>query len=235
MYNSLYETEEEKRRRLAEQQTTQPLEEMTTRDVLEHAYDKANPNGGYITMTGPLGDFSFYDEDLNTNKGKGNPILRDDKRNTIGNICESYLQIVPEHTLNDSPIGQIKGAIRDNCENYINMVNANLKSSNEDKLQGTTIDNYAHCLANYNSAKRGNWGRLTTKVIGNTREALDYAKNILNKNPEYASHDFKNDTTINRISINRADSNMYNTSQEACSRFKPKLLDEEKYKKWYRR
>ena len=51
MYNSRYETEEEKRRRLAQQQTTQSFDEMSTRDALEYAYAKANPKGGYVTMT----------------------------------------------------------------------------------------------------------------------------------------------------------------------------------------
>ncbi len=77
-----WETEEQRRQRLNENQQQnqawgtaytpnqtqtpyKPMEEMTTREALEYAWDKQHPYGGEVKMTGPLGDFSYYDESLN--------------------------------------------------------------------------------------------------------------------------------------------------------------------------
>lgn len=45
-----------------------PMSEMSTRDAIAAAYDKQHPYGGYATMTGPLGDISYYDDELNKPK-----------------------------------------------------------------------------------------------------------------------------------------------------------------------
>lgn len=72
---SFDEDEEERKKRLcllpedetdAAQQT--PMSEMSTRDAIAAAYDKQHPYGGYATMTGPLGNISYYDENLNAPK-----------------------------------------------------------------------------------------------------------------------------------------------------------------------
>lgn len=69
--NNLWETEEERRKRLGLQplQSTpvnqQPVPQFnTTREAVAYAWDKQHPNGGMAKMTGPLGDISYYDENL---------------------------------------------------------------------------------------------------------------------------------------------------------------------------
>ena len=48
---------------------TKPMEEMTTREALEAAWDKQFPYGGYVTYKcGPLGEFTFYEPELNKPK-----------------------------------------------------------------------------------------------------------------------------------------------------------------------
>ena len=79
-----WETEEQKKQRLNNsfgtaynpnqaQTPYKPMEEMTTREALEYAWNKQHPYGGEVTMTGSLGDFSYYDENLNKPK-EGQPV-----------------------------------------------------------------------------------------------------------------------------------------------------------------
>lgn len=69
--NNLWESEDERRKRLGLQplQSTpvnqQPVPQFdTTREAVAYAWDKQHPNGGMAKMTGPLGDISYYDENL---------------------------------------------------------------------------------------------------------------------------------------------------------------------------
>ncbi len=155
MSNSLYETEEEKRRRLAQQQTTQSLDEMTTRDALEHAYAKANPNGGYVTMTGPLGDFSFYDEDLNTNKG-----------NNKGRYIETNTNI----PLFDEDVVSKNNSYMKNMANWLKEKDriSKLKISDENKHQ------YMSCL----SGKGGAGTSITGSIVGVGKEINDIVQKL---------------------------------------------------------
>lgn len=74
--NPFDEDEEERRRRLglaadtATEEITEPkpMSEMSTREAVAAAYDKQHPYGGTATMTGPLGNISYYDEELNKPK-----------------------------------------------------------------------------------------------------------------------------------------------------------------------
>lgn len=74
--NPFDEDEEERRRRLGlatdtetgENTERKPMSEMSTREAVAAAYDKQHPYGGTATMTGPLGNISYYDEELNKPK-----------------------------------------------------------------------------------------------------------------------------------------------------------------------
>ena len=74
--NPFDEDEEERRRRLGlaadteteESTEPKPMSEMSTREAVAAAYDKQHPYGGTATMTGPLGNISYYDEELNKPK-----------------------------------------------------------------------------------------------------------------------------------------------------------------------
>lgn len=254
--------DEEKRRRQMQgrvdntpnpmQATPRPMEEMTTREALEAAWNKQNPYGGEVKMTGPLGDFSYYDENLNKpkenqqqgleinsfpNTEEKNPFLRPNKKNFIGTVCENYLQTTPNSGLGSSPIGQMKGTVRDYCKNYIDMRNANLRSSAEEQFQGQTADNYYHCKANYDSTKRGPWGELAARTLGYGREIVDVPINLFYKNLTWQTSmdDRRNDLAVNFIGRQRALNNRYRSAQEACNSFKPTGLNEEdEYRKWYR-
>ncbi len=165
------------------------------------------------------------------------PVLRDGKTNLLGKGCENYLQAVPENKLGKSPQDQIAGTIRDYCKNYIDMRNANLRSSEQEKALEQTADNYYHCKANFDAAKRGNWGYMASNIIGNAREALDYFSNrfIKNKSMPEAINDYWNDINVNENSRNNGLKNRNILSEEACWPYKPDKLDEEEeYRKWYR-
>lgn len=133
-------------------------------------------------------------------------------------------------------MGQLGGTIKDFCNNYIDMLNANLKSSDDEKKEYRTTDNYYHCKANYNAAHRGSVGHTTAIILGNAREAADLPYNFKKgKTWRESWQDRENDLAINRIGRQRALSNQFKSAQDACTIFKPKSLNEdEEYKKWYR-
>lgn len=74
--NPFDEDKEERRRRLGSAADTEteesiepkPISEMSTREAVAAAYDRQHPYGGTVTMTGPLGNISYYDEELNKPK-----------------------------------------------------------------------------------------------------------------------------------------------------------------------
>lgn len=86
------------------------------------------------------------------------PQLRDDKRNFFNSAIEGFVKSTNVSKTDNGLTNQIIGAARDLGENYINMVNANYKSTPEMQNQGTTIDNYYHCIGNYDVANRGALG-----------------------------------------------------------------------------
>lgn len=253
--NPFDEDEEERRRRLGlaadteteESTEPKPMSEMSNREAVAAAYDKQHPYGGTATMTGPLGNISYYDEELKrprledaVNTENEYPVLRSDKKNIFNNGIEQYVKNTPKNFLGNSPFGQIFGATRDLGENYINMINANLRSNTEMKEKGITIDNYYHCKGNYDASKRGPLGLMTSLGLGAVREIGDFALNTTREknrlSPMEALQDGVNDIKINLTGNKNALDNQYNSAEEACAKYKPQDYDEdEERKRWYRR
>ena len=109
---------------------------------------------------------------------------------------------------------QIKGATSDMYSEY------KLMKSHKYKY----LDDYYHCKANYNAAKRGNLGEMTATVLGNGKEAVDYFKNRLYKGlPFQASiKDYWNDINVNKIGRERASNDKYSSAKDACSDYRDK-------------
>ena len=163
------------------------------------------------------------------------PTLRDDKRDFFKSTVESVVKAIPPTFESNNILTQSLGAARDLGENYINMVNANLKSSADMTSQGTTSDNYYHCLGNYNAASRGDYGDKTAEIIGNARENFDYLKNIVKNGKMIANLDDQNDRTVNLDSRNMAQSGQYNSAWEACEKYRPKQYDPNERLYYYRK
>lgn len=163
----------------------------------------------------------------NYNTQSGYPELRDDKRNTFNSAIESFVRTSDTPQSDNSFINQIVGAARDLGENYINMVNANYKSTPEMQKQGTTIDNYYHCIGNYDAAQRGTLGSATAGAIGLGRELIDYPKNVLLKGKTFqqANDDFRNDMAVNADGRRMAQSGQYRSAYEACDKYRPAGYD----------
>ena len=203
----------------AKEQAYKPMESMSTHDAVKYAWNK-----------------SLAEQEAKKNLNKM-PFLRADKRNSIGNMCESYIQNTSNIKWNNSPLEQTLGAIKDYCHNYIDMRNANLQSSPQEQKIGKSTDNYYHCKANYEAAKRGPFGSATAAILGYGREIADAAHNYLGKGLTWndTKKDFQNDLNVNRVGRQQAAQNIYNSAQEACAQFKPnKLNEEDEYQKWYR-
>ena len=115
------------------------------------------------------------------------------------------------------------------------MVNANLKSSEDMTTQGTTTDNYYHCLGNYNASSRGYYGTKTAEVIGDVRENFDYLKNIVRKGKMIADIDEQNDRNVNLNSRNMAKSGIYNSAWEACEKYRPSHYNSDERLYYYRK
>lgn len=158
-----------------------------------------------------------------SNIHSGYPKFRDDKRGILNSAVENFVRISNTPQADNSILNQIVGAARDLGENYINMVNANYKSTSEMQKQGTTIDNYYHCIGNYDAAQRGMAGMLTAKAIGLVREIFDYPKNIIfrGKTPQQANNDFNNDMSVNSDGLRMARRGRYNSAFDACDKYRP--------------
>ncbi len=105
------------------------------------------------------------------------PKLRDDKRNIFNSTIESVVRLSSNLQANNDIINQIVGVTKDLGENYINMINANYISTPEMQNKGTTIDNYYHCIGNYDAAKTNSFfaktiiGRGNCATCENARDA----------------------------------------------------------------
>ena len=155
------------------------------------------------------------------------PELREDKRNTFNSVIESFVRKSNTPSSDNSFINQIVGAASDLGENYINMVNANYKSTPEMIKQGKTIDNYYHCIGNYDAAQRGTLGSATASAIGLGRELIDYPKNVLRKGKTFqqANDDFRNDMRVNADGRQMSQSGQYRSASEACDKYRPDGYD----------
>ncbi len=214
-----YEDEEEKRRQ-------------TTAQYVDTPYGLVRNSEPGQKTTSDMYDESQDISSLNTNSNNTWKI-RPEKADSFKNGIAAYVNNVTKSMTQIPVLGQAIGAAKDLGENYIKMVNANLVSSDEDKLQNKTVDNYYHCKGNYNASNRGSIGNFTAEVIGNLREIGDIGKNINKKSYQETLDDYHHDMDINRYSRNLGRQGNYNSAEEACRQFKPAALDEEeKQRKW---
>ncbi|MBR1649114.1 MAG: hypothetical protein IJ689_05905 [Alphaproteobacteria bacterium] len=162
------------------------------------------------------------------------PRVRDDKRNLFNSTVESFLNFTKAPQNNDSFLNQTTGALQDLGKSYIDMVNANLKSSDSMKEKGTTIDNYYHCIGNYDAAKRGKWGRATAETVGFGREFGELLSSLIKSRKIYESYkDFFNDMKVNSEGRRMADSNLYKSALEACEKYRPEGYSDFEKLKYY--
>ena len=165
------------------------------------------------------------------------PVVREDKQNQFNSGVENLVKATQISKDNDTVIGQVLGATQDLGESYINMINANLKSSQAMQDRGTTIDNYYHWIGNYNAADRGNIGAATAATVGIGREISDYIKNLSDETKTLTeiNRDFMNDLAVNRNGREMAQSNSYNSALEACEKYRPEEYDPMEKWKYYRK
>lgn len=181
---------------------------------------------------------ALLDEYIKTAEPSDNnsyPVVRSDKRGLFNSTVENFVKSNQISDDDTSIIGQISGAARDLGENYINMVNANLQSNSTMQDAGTTIDNYYHCIGNYEAAQRGNIGSATAATIGLGRELTDYMRNLISKKSfTEANQDFKNDLAVNSDGRDMAQSDEYNSAFDACEKYRPEEYDPLERWKYYR-
>lgn len=166
------------------QATPRPMEEMTTREALEAAWNNQNPYGGEVKMTGPLGDFSYYDENLNKPKedqqqGWGQtPAPYQD----IGNRFDQYSQKFSSPLLN--------GLESMNKQDWIN-VSSDSALGGERILDKRTNGWYAKISpkigTNYQQRYDNYLKQATESGVGNLARFVDKALDAGNDLIDYAS------------------------------------------------
>ena len=198
---------------------------LTTRELLEKALNgeipipRNNPQLGqskyFFMKTGAdpyasINDAEIFDVPDGTDpfefrdNGYSTPILNSgDSKNLTATV---------NNMLN--PLGQLVGAAWDMGSEYFKMKNHNYVG----------LDDYHHCKANYNAAMNGNLGAIAAKMFGNLKEDVDYFKNIWNKGltTEEALLDKLHDMSVNQIGIERAQSGVFQSAQDACSDYRKK-------------
>ena len=89
-------------------------------------------------------------------------------------------------------------------------------------------DDYFHCKANYEAAKRGMIGENIAEKLGNTKEEFDFWDNQFRKrlSPLEAYQDKIHDRTINQIGRQKAKSGLYGNSREACYPYRVEGINE---------
>lgn len=118
-------------------------------------------------------------------------------------------------------IQQVGGALSDMHKEYKLMKSHNYKN----------LDDYHHCKANYNAAKRGKVGEITAEAAGNLKEGFDYYWNQKYKglSKKDAMMDYINDTSINQYGRNKAKVNHWKSAQDACADLRSNKAFPEKY------
>ena len=117
-----------------------------------------------------------------------------------------------------NPLSQVMGAIHDMGKNYFDMK----------KDQTRKADDYFHCKANFDAARRGDYGYKTAKWLGDKKEDFDYYYNQIWKvlSPENALKDQTHDKTINQIGRQLAKNKLYSNSKEACQPYRVRGINE---------
>lgn len=134
----------------------------------------------------------------------------------MGGIKNFDSNLTRKNLLGDTAdnIRQVKGAVSDMYKEY------RLMKSHKYKY----LDDYYHCKANYNAAKRGKIGKMTAEFLGNEKEAVDYLKNRFYKGLSYQDSikDYWHDINVNRDGIRRSKRNFNMSAQNACSDLREK-------------
>lgn len=114
--------------------------------------------------------------------------------------------------------GQAAGAAKDLTKSYIDM--------RKDNTIGN--DDYFHCVGNFNAARRGDVGSETARVLGDTKEGVDYYINQYYKglSQPAAYNDYLWDKGTNQISRQRAKSGVYSDYKDACNIFRVNGINE---------
>lgn len=115
-----------------------------------------------------------------------------EKFSTVEDKEEKYCSL-PKEQSNTKDISLLEGvkqaalAAYDMSKNYFDM-----KKDNTIKA-----DDYFHCKANYEATKRGVIGEKFAQKVGDAKELVDYYKNILIKNKNWAHKDYYHDRAVN--------------------------------------
>lgn len=112
---------------------------------------------------------------------------------------------------------QSLGAVYDMTKNYINMIKDNTINA----------DDYFHCKANYEAAKRGQYGKNTAERLGQLKEIYDIYDNIVHKDMtlNQALDDYNHDMLVNEIGRLQALSRQYSNSKDGCNIFRVKGIN----------
>jgi len=87
-------------------------------------------------------------------------------------------------------------------------------------------DKYFHCRANYEASEKGWGGFAVAAFLSNMREATDIVKGTFKSGPIETAKDVIKDQSVNKYGRDAARTGNFKSSQEACSIFRPKALDE---------
>lgn len=118
----------------------------------------------------------------------------------------------------DEALEQVFGAMKDLYYNYKDMKNDNTAKA----------DDYFHCKANFEAAKRGEYGEKTAQILGNLKEVVDYFKNrmLRNLSPLEAYEDYLHDRDINLQGRQQAKSGLYKFSKDGCKYHRVRGINE---------
>lgn len=117
-----------------------------------------------------------------------------------------------------NPLLQIMGAINDMGKNYFDMKKDRTKKA----------DDYFHCKANFEAARRGDYGAKTAKWLGDKKEDFDYYYNQIWKglSQEEALKDEMHDKNVNQIGRQLAKNKLYSNSKEACRPYRVRGIND---------
>lgn len=87
-------------------------------------------------------------------------------------------------------------------------------------------DKYFHCRANYEATENGWGGFSVAKLLGDTREAVDLMTDSFKTGIGSTLKDIGEDQQANLHGRTAARSGKFESSRQACSKFRPKALDD---------
>ncbi|MCM1324652.1 MAG: hypothetical protein NC218_11065 [Acetobacter sp.] len=139
-------------------------------------------------------------------------------KDVLDEVLEERRQKQRDEDETESNIKQVMDAIGDLYRNY--------KDMKQDNTVGS--DDYFHCKANFEAAKRGKYGEKTAELLGNAKERVDYFKNRIFRNlsPFEAYLDYLHDKDVNLQGRQQVKSSLYNDSRDACKYHRVKGINE---------